>query len=143
MASLGLQCESRLASLRQVAARMELDACVAESAHDLRSYTTSKPHFFISDDVMAEQVLQQTLQAAMEACGLFQWLIETNATPELHRPFVDFARQKEGEARVLLEFLEQRKHAVSMAESVTVPRSGAPLSPPRGIRQTSQLRQVE
>ncbi|WP_104203586.1 hypothetical protein [Billgrantia saliphila] len=142
MASLGLQCESRLASLRQVAARMELDACVAESPHELHSYVMEQPHCFVTDEDMAEQVLQQTLHAAMEACGLFQWLIETNATPELHRPFVDFTQQKESEARVLLEFLEQRKHAIPMTEPIAAPRSGAP-TPARGVRYPRQLRKVE
>ncbi len=108
MASLGNQCEQRLKALCDVAHDMALGACVEEKARDSGSFAMTHRHAFIVDEIMGEQVLQQALGAAIETHHFFQWLSDTNATPELHRPFLLIAQQKESEARVMLEFIEQR-----------------------------------
>lgn len=109
MATLGLQSEKRLATLRQVAHKLELDACVRQPPMHLTSFNPLRGHFFVVDDAMGEQLTEQAICAAVESKNYFEWLLNTNATPELHRPLLGFVTEKEGECRVLLEFWEQQR----------------------------------
>ncbi len=109
MATLGLQSEKRLATLRKVARNLELEACVRAATTDPMCFRTPHGHFFVVDDVMGEQVIEQAIRAAVESKNYFEWLLNTNATPELHQPLRDFVSEKEGECRVLLEFWEQNR----------------------------------
>lgn len=109
MASLGLQCEKRLDALRQVAAKLELEACVGVPPMDPPSFELTHRHFFVADDGMATQLLDQAILTAVESKKFFAWLLETNATPELHQPFSDFVKEKEAESLVLLEFREHHR----------------------------------
>jgi hypothetical protein len=109
MATLGLQCEKRLDTLRQVARRLELEACVEETLMAAPIFPMTQRHFFVVDDAMGEQVIEQAIRAAMESKDFFEWLLNTNATAELHQPLLDFVREKESECRVLLEFWEQHR----------------------------------
>ncbi|MCE8015377.1 hypothetical protein HOP62_04720 [Halomonas sp. MCCC 1A17488] len=107
MATLGLQCEKRLDTLRQAARSLELDACVMALPAGVPRCALNDRHFFIVDDATGNQVVEQAIRAAVESKNFFEWLVDTNATAELHQPFLSFAREKEGECRVLLEFWEQ------------------------------------
>ncbi|MGQ4877126.1 hypothetical protein ACOJCM_00965 [Billgrantia sp. LNSP4103-1] len=109
MATLGLQSEKRLATINEVARQLDLEACVAASPRDTASLHSLHGHFFIIDDTMGDQVIEQSIRAAVESKHYFEWLLNTNATPELHRPLVNFVREKDGECRVLLEFWEQQR----------------------------------
>ncbi|WP_245904457.1 hypothetical protein [Billgrantia lactosivorans] len=108
MSCLGLQCEKRLDTLRGVASRLELEACVTSPAAITASFASAPRHFFVEEDGMAVQLLDQAIHIAVETKRFFAWLLETNATPELHRTFVDFVREKEAECHVLLEFREHQ-----------------------------------
>lgn len=112
MATLGLQCEKRLDMLRQAARGLELEACIREMPVCAPSFAWDQRHFFVVDDFMGDQVIEQAVRAAVESKNFFDWLLNTNATPELHQPLVNFVKEKEGECRVLLEFWEQRRVAV-------------------------------
>ncbi|MBA2777665.1 hypothetical protein [Billgrantia kenyensis] len=107
MASLALQSERRLDTLRRAARSLDLEACVSVPPMDTPSYEMTHRHFFVVDDNMATQLLDQAIRAVVESKHFFDWLLNTNATPELHQPFVDFVSEKENECRVLLEFREQ------------------------------------
>ncbi|MCC5883995.1 MAG: hypothetical protein JJU25_15345 [Halomonas sp.] len=109
MATLGLQCEKRLDTLRQTAALLELEACVSKHPFAPPNYSMAQRHFFVVDHSMASEVIEQTVRTAVESKNFFEWLLNTNATPELHQPLVDFVREKEGESRVLLEHWEQHR----------------------------------
>ncbi|MFC3285106.1 hypothetical protein [Litchfieldella rifensis] len=110
MAALGSECEQRLDTLGHVAERLGLSACLttteARNDHSLPA-TAAQRHFFITDDVMADQTLKQALEAAHHSRHFSDRLLETNATPELHEPFLTFARQKHVACRVLQECQEQ------------------------------------
>ncbi|MDX5377278.1 MAG: hypothetical protein LPK08_07145 [Halomonas sp.] len=114
MASLGLQCEQRLGTLRRIAARLELEACVGAPPMDTPSFELTHRHFFVVDDCMAGQLLDQAIFAAVESKRFFAWLLETNATPELHQAFIDFVTEKEAESRVLLEYREHQWAPVAL-----------------------------
>lgn len=112
MASLGLQCESRLATLHQIASHLDLEACISTVPVNPPNFEVTRQHFFVVDDGMAVQLLDQAILTAVESKRFFAWLLETNATPELHRPFIDFVSEKEAECHVLLEFREH--HSASL-----------------------------
>ncbi|UYG05652.1 hypothetical protein OCT51_09935 [Halomonas sp. LR3S48] len=112
MATLGLQSEKRLDMLRQAARCLELEACVSEVPLSASNFTLDQRHFFVIDDIMGNQIIEQAVRSAAESKHFFEWLLNTNATPELHQPLVNFVREKEGECRVLLEYWEQ--HRASM-----------------------------
>lgn len=107
MVALGMECEQRIQSLRDVARKLELDACVslAPSQESPFLARTSR-HFFVVDDAMSRDVLTEAEEAAEVTCRLFAWLLETNATPELHRPLLTFVNQKNNEYRIIQECLE-------------------------------------
>lgn len=107
MATLGLQCENRLETLRQSAEQLELEACVKAAPTDNPSYHLTHRNFFVVDNAMANQMIEQAVRSAVESKQFFEWLLNTNATPELHQPLVNFAREKKGECHVLLEFWDQ------------------------------------
>lgn len=112
MAALGSECEQRLGTLGRVAERLGLSACIttADARHE-RSLpvTATQRHFFITDDAMADQTLEQALEAARHSRHFSERLLETNATPELHEPFLTFTGQKHIACRVLQECQEQRR----------------------------------
>ncbi|MFQ3789717.1 hypothetical protein [Halomonas sp. A29] len=109
MATLGLQSEKRLDMLRQAARCLELEACVSERPMCASDFAVDQRHFFVIDDIMGDQIIEQAVRAAVESKNFFDWLLDTNATPELHQPLLNFAREKEGECRVLIEFWEQHR----------------------------------
>lgn len=108
MATLGLQCESRLETLHKVAKQLELCACVGKDYTDVSNLQRMNRHLFVVDEKMGNEVLEQALRAAVESKNFFEWLLNTNATPELHQPLLNFVKEKESECRVLLEFWEQQ-----------------------------------
>ncbi|MGR2737269.1 hypothetical protein ACUY1T_02335 [Billgrantia sp. Q4P2] len=112
MATLGLQSEKRLDMLRQAARWLELEACVSEMPMYKPTFTLDQRHFFVIDDIMGDQVIEQAVRAAVESKNFFEWLLNTNATPELHQPLLNFVREKEGECQVLLEHWEQNRASV-------------------------------
>ncbi|GGX77387.1 hypothetical protein GCM10007160_00730 [Litchfieldella qijiaojingensis] len=107
MAALGKECEQRLDTLRRAAERLELGSCVMTDKVRSNLLANVKHHFFIVDDAMARQVLEQALEATHHSRHFFAWLLETNATPELHEPFLACVRQKQAECHVLQECQEQ------------------------------------
>ncbi|MCE8025589.1 hypothetical protein [Billgrantia aerodenitrificans] len=109
MATLGLQCEKRLGQLHQVAVCLELEACIVRAPGNVAPFPIPEPHFFIVDEVMGEQMIEHAIRAAMESKHFFDWMLNTNATAELHRPLLNFVSEKEGECRVLLEYWEQHR----------------------------------
>ncbi len=107
MAALGIECEERIQTLRNVARQLELDACVSLNPPRESPFLPRSPqHFFVVDDAMSRDALMATEDAAEVTCRLFAWLLETNATPELHRPLQAFVAQKNNEYRIIQELRE-------------------------------------
>ena len=107
MAALGVECEQRIQILRDVARQLELDACVSLAPPQESPFLSqTSRHFFVVDDAMGHDVLIEAEEAAEVTCRLFAWLLETNATPELHRPLLAFVTQKNNEYRVIQECRE-------------------------------------
>lgn len=109
MSAIGTECLHRLCSLEDVARRMDLNACVNKRLRGEPPpfFNNNKQHFFVVNEQMGRQVLQRAVKAAKETFTLFGWLLETNATPELHRPFFSFTTQKNNEYQLLKECREQ------------------------------------
>ena len=107
MAAIGMECEQRLRELQKVARHMELDACVNELAPGATSVDDpASQHVIELDASVTQQILLQVESSAMETYRFFAWLLETNATPELHRPFLAFVNQKNNEYHVIREYRE-------------------------------------
>lgn len=107
MAALGVECEQRIQILRDVARQLELDACVSLAPPQESPFLArTSRHFFVVDPAMGHDVLVEAEEAAEVTCRLFAWLLETNATPELHRPLLAFVTQKNNEYRVIQECRE-------------------------------------
>lgn len=117
MSAIALECVHRLCSLEDAAKRIELGACVNE--HPTREphpfFNKYKQHFFVVDEPMGRQLLDLAEEAAKETYTFFGWLLETNATPELHQPFFSILTQKQNEYRVLQECRQQWKTGFSEA----------------------------
>ncbi|MEA2117338.1 hypothetical protein [Halovibrio sp. HP20-50] len=108
MNAIAMECECRLHNLQEVAKRMELDACVDACAmREPALLNINNEHFFVVDETMGRKALVSAEEAAKSSCLLFSWLLETNATPELHQPLFDFLKQKNNEYQVLFECGEQ------------------------------------
>ncbi|HAA45839.1 MAG: Uncharacterized protein XD36_1049 [Halomonas sp. 54_146] len=108
MSAMSMECVYRLSNLKEVAGRMELDACVkAPSPRETPSLSKNSPHFFVVHEVMGQQILMRAEEASEATCTFFSWLLETNATPELHQLLSTFVKQKNNEHRVLQECREQ------------------------------------
>ncbi|EHJ91789.1 hypothetical protein KUC_3346 [Vreelandella boliviensis LC1] len=93
---------------------MELSACVNQrpSGEPPPFFNNNKQHFFVVNEHMGQQVLQWAVKAARETFTFFGWLLETNATPELHQPLLNFANQKNKEYQLLNDCREQWKTGV-------------------------------
>ncbi|QNI04761.1 hypothetical protein HXW73_08380 [Halomonas sp. SH5A2] len=108
MSAIGLECVRRLLSLQEIARKMELEACIdTDNFEKLPLVKTNSQHFFVVDKTMGYQFLARAEEAAQESCSFYRWLLETNATPELHRTLFDFVTQKDSEYLVLQECREQ------------------------------------
>lgn len=107
MAAIGMECEQRLRELQKVARHMELDACVNELAPWATSVDDPASQRVVElDETVTQRILLQVESSAMETYRFFAWLLETNATPELHRPFLAFVNQKNNEYQVIREYRE-------------------------------------
>jgi hypothetical protein len=107
MAALGIECEQRIQTLKNIASRLELDACVAMPPPQESPFLVwTSRHVFVVDEAMGHEVMREAEEAAEITCKLFAWLLETNATPELHRPLLAFVTQKNNEYRVIQECRE-------------------------------------
>ncbi|KPQ27419.1 MULTISPECIES: hypothetical protein [unclassified Halomonas] len=117
MSAIGIECVHRLEWLKEVATRMDLSACVAEPSYPGASplFNINKQHFFVVDELMGTQLLEQAEKAAKETFMFFSWLLETNATPELDRPFLGFVNQKTNEFHVLQECRQNWTAGMSIA----------------------------
>lgn len=124
MSTIGMECVHRLGKLEEVAKKMELAACVNERPFREPSpfFDINKQHFFVVDEPMGYQLLGLAEKAARETCMFFNWMLETNATPELHQPFLSIATQKDNEYRLLQEYLQQRSTG-SSEDSLTMQKS--------------------
>lgn len=72
-------------------------------------FNKNSQHFFVVDENMGRQLLVNAEEAAEATYIFFSWLLETNATPELHQLLTTFVTQKNSEYRVLQECREQWK----------------------------------
>lgn len=117
MSAIGMECVHRLEWLREVAARMDLSACVTDASCRGPSplFNINKQHFFVVDEPMGTQLLEQAEKAARETFMFFSWLQETNATPELDRLFLGFVNQKKNEFHVLQECRQHWSAGMSIA----------------------------
>lgn len=107
MTTLSMECAYRLSNLKEVAGRMDLDACVkAPPPRETPFLSKSSQHFFVVNEAMGRQILMRAEEASEATCTFFSWLLETNATPELHQPLSTFVKQKNNEHRVLQECRE-------------------------------------
>lgn len=107
MVLLGKECEQRLETLCQVAERMDLGPCIG-SHNAPQPLNHVQRHFFVVNDGMAIQALNQAIEAAECSLRFCDLLLETNSTPELHAPLQAFARQKHAECQILRECHAQR-----------------------------------
>ncbi|MDI5934288.1 hypothetical protein [Halomonas kalidii] len=106
MAELGRECEQRLETLRDAARALGLSACLFID-HTEASPSGKRQRLFSVDVALEGQALKQTLESADVSRRFFEWLLETNATPELYRPLLACVAQKRAECRVLGERLAQ------------------------------------
>ncbi len=110
MKAIGIECLQRIFRLQEVARKMDLDACVnAEKMSDDSVLNKKSKHFFVVNNAMGRQALIRAEEAAKMTCTSFYWLLETNATPELHTLLFNFLKQKNNEYQVLRECREQWK----------------------------------
>lgn len=111
MSSIGLECVHRLSNFHEAAAQLGLDACVNDSpAWELPScYRNSSQHFFVIDESMGQHLLEYAEESASETYIFFNYLLETNATPELHKILWDCVTQKNNEFKVVQEHRESWK----------------------------------
>ncbi|GEN26817.1 hypothetical protein HVA01_04630 [Halovibrio variabilis] len=108
MNAMAMECEHRLHNLQEVAKRMELDTCVdAGALMEPNFLNMNNDHFFVVDESMSRKTLVSAEESAKLSCVFFSWLLETNATPELHQSFFNFLKQKNNEYQVLYECGEQ------------------------------------
>lgn len=110
MNTIGLECDHRLHSLQAVAGRMKLEVFTNVSQlKEAPFFNKNSQHFFVVDENMGRQLLVNAEEAAEATYIFFSWLLETNATPELHQLLTTFVTQKNSEYRVLQECREQWK----------------------------------
>jgi hypothetical protein len=110
MTAISTECVHRLCSLQEVASKMELGACIhSDQSGEGSLLAANSRHFFVVDDGMGRQLLARAEEAAQMSCKFFGWLLETNATPELHSTLFNFVTQKNNEYHVLQECREQWK----------------------------------
>lgn len=140
MAALGMECEQRLRVLQDVARHMELDACLNVRLPGETSVcsSTGQPVFGV-DESIAQQMLVQAEKDAIETYSFFACLLETNATPELHRPFLAFVNQKNNEYHVIRECREsgcpaRSEHVPYLG--ITQGRNGVDGCPPQSISRS-------
>ncbi|NVE89729.1 hypothetical protein KV699_10815 [Vreelandella titanicae] len=108
MDAIGMECVHRLCSLQEVASQMDLGACVsANQQKEPPFFNKVSKHFFVVDENMGHHLLVNAEKAAEATSAFFGWMLETNATPELHQPLFDFVTQKTKECFVLRECQEQ------------------------------------
>ncbi len=113
MTAISMECVHRLCNLQEVARKMELGACInTEQLGKIHFLKTKEQHFFVVDDQMGHQMLAKAEEAAQGACAFFGWLLETNATPELHNILFDFVKQKQNEYRILQDCREQQNQGL-------------------------------
>ncbi|WP_083004524.1 hypothetical protein [Halomonas sp. GT] len=108
MSSIGLECVHRLSNLHEAAVQLGLDACVNDPpAWELPScYRNSSRHFFVIDERMGQHLLEYAEESASETYVFFNRLLETNATPELHKALWNCVNQKNNELKVIKEYRE-------------------------------------
>ncbi|MBB3233138.1 hypothetical protein, partial [Halomonas stenophila] len=113
---LGVACERRLEALRCAAESLELGACVVlpVAQNEPEPDRANRHGFFVVDEAMADQLLQEAMTLAEEAHHFARRLLAVNGTPELERPLLEYARQKQVECIILMESqTEQQKRARS------------------------------
>ena len=107
MDAIGMECVHRLCSLQEVARQLELGACAnANHQKEPPFFNKMSKHFFVVDENMGHHLLINAEKAAEMTCTFFGWLLETNATPELHQALFDIVTQKTKECLVLRECRE-------------------------------------
>ncbi|RTR02453.1 hypothetical protein [Halomonas nitroreducens] len=112
MTELGVACERRLEALRWAADNLGLGACVDLPALQDEPARAHPERFFVVDGATADQLLQEAMAAAMEAHRIARQLQAVNGTPELERPLLEYARQKQLECHILMESqTDQQKRA--------------------------------
>lgn len=115
MKAISMECVHRLRSLKEVAKEMDLVACVDD--RPLKKpppfFNKNRQHFFVVDEPMGRSFLEKAEEAARETYTFFGWLLETNATPELHQLLFNCMTQKKNEYHVLKECREQWKMSFS------------------------------
>ncbi|MFJ5537267.1 hypothetical protein [Vreelandella titanicae] len=110
MSAIGMECAHRILNLQEVARQMELSACVnTDQMMKISLPNKNIQHFFVVDELMGRHALVGAEEAANATCTYFGWLLETNATPELHKLLFNCLTQKNNEYHVLQECREQRK----------------------------------
>jgi hypothetical protein len=118
MAALGMECEQRLDTLKRVAEQLELGACVTTREPGGRMpFDSTRQHFFVVDEATAKRRLEQALENAQSSLDFFDWLLATNATPELYRPLLAFVTQKRAECRILQEIRDQGQLSTQLRQA--------------------------
>ncbi|MFU1520577.1 hypothetical protein ACM25P_19150 [Vreelandella alkaliphila] len=108
MSSIGLECVHRLSKLHEAALQLGLGDCVSDSSTwKLPSfYRNNSPHFFVIDKRMGKHLLEYAEESASETCVFFNYLLETNSTPELHKTLWDCVKQKSNELKIIKKYKE-------------------------------------
>lgn len=110
MTAIGMECVHRLCNLQEVASKMGLGACIYnDQLRQAPLLKINNQHFFVVDKPMGRELISKAEEDAKVSCTFFNWLLETNATPELHKTLFNCATQKTNECRVLQECREQWK----------------------------------
>lgn len=111
MKMISMECVQRLRNVQDVAKMMDLVACTEELPIKKPPpfFNKNRQHFFVVDEPMGRKFLERAEEAAQETYVFFDWLLETNATPELHQLLFRFVTQKKNEHSIIKECREQWK----------------------------------
>ncbi|GGX89564.1 hypothetical protein GCM10007160_16160 [Litchfieldella qijiaojingensis] len=119
MAALGVECERRLDTQREVTQELGLSDLITtgEAGNAARS-PFGKHYFFIVNRAMAMAMLTQVIASADYSLRFHEHLQSANAMPELDPMLKGFVKQKQAECRILQESLDSLESSV---DSVSMP----------------------
>lgn len=102
MASLGIKCEIRLASLSLVARHLDLQHCLpAPVTRRLRPASAFDRQAFIADETMTCQTMRHALAAGQQSCQFTELLARLDHPHEFSILMGHFIEQKQHECRLL------------------------------------------
>ncbi|WP_144049415.1 hypothetical protein [Vreelandella massiliensis] len=110
MAALGMDCEQRLARLKEKAKGLQMSEPLVLSHHPGTMPTDMRrQHFFVIDRLMACEALKNALAAGEHSRQFYTQLLAVCSAPELRPLFEEIVEQKENACRILEEVQENAR----------------------------------